>query len=363
MKNWLIIFLILFSSITLTAQEERLVPYRINEKWGYSDSNGKMVINAIYDSVTVLDHWFNEPIGFIYKGKCQGAINERGNIIITPKRYNNIQEFNSQTFCEDREDINFSSLILKKGRKYGIISNRQLSIEPSFDEFKIIQKETDNNEFIQMKDYLFGRKKDKWFRITDQNHVTAISKNEFEKMRTDNAEEKPIFITSSDHYRKPNKSQKRIEVPEILKDKIDSISSIELGIDYGEPYYLYYKNGKKGFIKAKNMNDGIIIPAIYDEVLSFTNNILALKGNTFVLIDKDGNTLWKAKCEYAKRFLPNIILYKSSDLKGLFFINTKSDTKPKYLDIEEVRFKLLYRVRTKKGWGYINEKGVEYFTD
>lgn len=47
------IFIILFSSVSLCAQLPKLIPYKDHGKWGYADSNGKVIIKPRWNQVSL----------------------------------------------------------------------------------------------------------------------------------------------------------------------------------------------------------------------------------------------------------------------------------------------------------------------
>lgn len=63
MKKYLVLQFALISSLSFSQIDKVIVPYRSGAHWGYSDSNGKILINPIYDSVTLFNKSFkNEKI-------------------------------------------------------------------------------------------------------------------------------------------------------------------------------------------------------------------------------------------------------------------------------------------------------------
>jgi len=82
----LIIFLTLFTMIftscgIVSKQLPSLIPYRVGEKWGYCDTNKKIVIQPAYDEVG----FFSEGLAWVKLNNKYGYINEKGEIIVSPQ--------------------------------------------------------------------------------------------------------------------------------------------------------------------------------------------------------------------------------------------------------------------------------------
>ena len=62
-KNIIGIFIIFISYLSVYAQQPQLVPYRIGEKWGYSDTAGKIIFEPQYQSA---DFFVNDVAFVVY---------------------------------------------------------------------------------------------------------------------------------------------------------------------------------------------------------------------------------------------------------------------------------------------------------
>ncbi len=91
--------------------DKQLYSFKQNDKWGFSDSNGKIVVQCQYDLVTELNEY-----GFcgIKKGEKWGVMNERGEVIVEPNYELDTYFFpefigkyllnkSETTYCEDLE--------------------------------------------------------------------------------------------------------------------------------------------------------------------------------------------------------------------------------------------------------------------
>jgi len=67
----------LFSQKPLPA----LIPYRMEEKWGYSDSTQKIIVPCTYDFVDTL----SEDMALVFTGNKYGFVNKTGKVVVAPQ--------------------------------------------------------------------------------------------------------------------------------------------------------------------------------------------------------------------------------------------------------------------------------------
>ncbi|MBI1224982.1 MAG: hypothetical protein GC192_07065 [Bacteroidetes bacterium] len=94
MKTYAIAFIILVFNVCASGQSGLPIPYRLEDKWGFCDENGKIVIAPIYDTVSFFSRHpifeaeppyarkvepiFNKPFAIVAKDSCYGLINQTG---------------------------------------------------------------------------------------------------------------------------------------------------------------------------------------------------------------------------------------------------------------------------------------------
>lgn len=76
-KNIIGIFIIFISYLSVYAQQPQLVPYRIGEKWGYSDTAGKIIFEPQYQSAD----FFVNDVAFVKQDSFYYLINSKNEII------------------------------------------------------------------------------------------------------------------------------------------------------------------------------------------------------------------------------------------------------------------------------------------
>lgn len=83
-KVFLLLQLMLFSTVIVA--QNVLIPFRVKDKWGYSDLTGKIKIKPAFDFTT----FFEEDYAIAYLNNRQGLINKSGKTVI-PFHYRNLQ--------------------------------------------------------------------------------------------------------------------------------------------------------------------------------------------------------------------------------------------------------------------------------
>jgi hypothetical protein len=128
MKRLLVIIVALFPAIKHFAQSPQiLVPFRMGDKWGYSDTLGKIRIPAKYDTVPLFDYNTvykgDHVIAIVQFNEKPMAINEKGDIIVPP-RYDFIKVM--------QQSAEFAFFVSNKG-KFGVYKKGKELFPPIYD--------------------------------------------------------------------------------------------------------------------------------------------------------------------------------------------------------------------------------------
>jgi len=286
-----------------------LIPYRKGDKWGYVNSQGKIVINPIYSKV----EFFSENKFLrVEKDKLVGIIDSVENVII-PCKYQNIEESNRNLFRATKvEGLS------------GIINDSDRTIIPfdysgmEFCENFIIAKKKKDSETISgilkydgtiLLSFMKGKLKqlsDHLIELTTEvkgkNDITPIEvkfvidekgKNVIPGMSFEYLF--PIYISNKSRIKSGYINAIIYEFfmnDEIIEYKlksgiINSIGEIVIPFEYDElPYlfnfnekYICVKNNERyGIIDFKN---NLILPIVYDYVF------IQKKGDEFYFVVKD----------------------------------------------------------------------------
>ena len=121
MKGLLVFaFALLLCTETLAQSPAILIPFRLGNKWGYSDTLGKIKIPVKYDTVPLFDYNTvykgNHVIAIVqFKGKPM-AINEKGKVIV-PAKYDYINVLQNSSEVAFTVSRNGKFGVYKKGKR------------------------------------------------------------------------------------------------------------------------------------------------------------------------------------------------------------------------------------------------------
>jgi hypothetical protein len=357
MKSFIII--LIFSSIIVNqsyGQKDKLYPYRVKNKWGFSDVNGNILIKPQYDSVTVFfEHYFTG----IY---CSKVVKNNKEAYIDSSNKYLTRKFDKIDFSFSNEKYNY---IIKIKDKYGVM-DRNYKILIPFNYDKLYQDDMDL--YGNTKDTYYGKVKDIYFKISieDTLNISKITETTF------NEKSKDVIFTE---YEPTSNSKQNIneklfmEYEMLMKNEIDSVSRKYF---IYTPYYLVYKNGKTGltlFENIKNKNKNLLIEPLYENIKRIEN----WNGNLVFIITKNGNV--GALSQNNKELIPfiydditeifgNSALTFKNDLYGVLNLDTGSEIKPKYKTLKANSYFKGLTLFTTRDFGYldfINANGIEYF--
>lgn len=150
MRNVFLVLTVLLISICSLRAQSPLIPYRIGDKWGFSDTAMNIIVEPIYDSVSSYN---NYPKGYytVAKNGKWGVIT-KDKVIIEPI-------LNNVGFEEFDSDIVFFD------SKTGIVDeNKQIFIRDSYNESEI--RSDGNRYLIQEKGIYYNLKGERLFQDT-----------------------------------------------------------------------------------------------------------------------------------------------------------------------------------------------------
>ncbi len=129
MKKHLFLLLSFFNVLLVFAQyENTLIPYRLNDKWGYSDINGNIKIKPVFDRADLFN---NDGYAIVKQLGKFGIIDKKGNFVCTPKfkwienkdnyysKYFEVEDFIGKKFLINSKGIkiNFNDYILERDNR------------------------------------------------------------------------------------------------------------------------------------------------------------------------------------------------------------------------------------------------------
>jgi len=151
---WVIVFL--FLGITSHAQfidSNRIYPVPVNNKWGYIDCNGKLVLEPVYDYAK---DFYNSKYAIVRKGRFYAVIDVKGNELI-PFAYESLK------LCWKMRSKNGYLYIAYNGARYGVVNIKNEIIIPF--KYKVVQ---------ELNDQLFRVKKNEYWGAVDVENNIVI---------------------------------------------------------------------------------------------------------------------------------------------------------------------------------------------
>lgn len=329
-----IAFFVLISS---KAQDFELIPYRVKDKWGFSDSLKNIRISPQYDDVTPFNLGY---AAFKSNGKW-GFLDISGKVTLVPTYDSVINYFDLISAYENGNTDE------KTGIEVVLNGNKQF-VDPkgaTFEEtvFGVFDEDFGSGNFVFEENNLYGLKD---FRSK------ILVKAQYEALRI------PPYAFSLYFFKRNNKWG-------CLNSKYEEfIANIYDSINYEYPGFMIVKrDGKFGVINYQN---DIIAPTIYDNVIRtqtvYGFYIMNNKGKKGY-INNEGKVIMPPNYD-------DII--KHGREQEAFSINIKGKwgyhddenriyIKPKYKEIQCFRNGYALVIDLNGNKGYINAKGREYF--
>ena len=369
MKIFLSFIFLLIVNLSLFSQTD-LVPYRLKDKWGYSDLKGNIKIKVKYDSVGIFKAYKPEKIkvAIVKKNNKFGLIDENGKKLIPVKYSFLVQEGHLDTPPEMfyfTGDYNTNRFLVKKKNKFGIVDSKNKIIIP----IKYDTLLENYNSQSEGYDY-FGRRGNKYYKLDEKGKKTAIDAKNFKKTRADEYFALPDEDENSSS--KSNKWQKKILSKNTLK--MDSVSKVVVDPYVDLMFFKIYHKGKVGM--ASQVDDDkvetYILKPQYDSVLKYTLKkvfpkyyyiFLIKEKDKIGVVDYKGDFLMPLKA-YGYQYLNGDYLITSKgNLLGFYSFMKQTDIKPMYEYIKYYKDLHLLKVKKDGKWGYVSDEGFEYFKD
>jgi WG containing repeat len=347
-----IISLILFIQINFVLDAQILVPYRLKDKWGYSDTLGNIKIAPKY----TLANFFIDKTARAFLQKKYTYIDKKGKEL-----YNYFDEITEQ------ED---GYAFVTNNKKSGIVKGKKVIIPLIYDELYNANYE-----------YRFQHKKFAAIGVINNKHyLIDYVKNITTKIKEEDNSAMAVRPEARDYENNEEyKSRYKEELQTYIKNGvIDSFEIIYNNI------YLVSKQGKYGLYKATDYSNPFInklIDCKYEQIKSYVNvtsnnkipnNFIAKLNGKYGLVDDYDNVL--LPFEYDDLINHNIsFVYTIKNNKmGCFIFNTSYPAIAcKYenmeykesLSVSDKWSLLIFEVKLNGRLGYVGENRVEFFKD
>ncbi len=359
MKLFLSIILSLVFILPARAQTLKnalLIPYRDGEKWGYSDTLGKVVIQPQFDSAGFITVQQKIVFGVVCQNNKKGLILPDGQMLL-PVQYDQIGYQ-----CFD------NAFIVDVNGKKGIASETGTIVPVQFDkitylEYQFIGRSLPPGSSKYLSGY-FGRSKDGLFFIEKNGQMRLIDEKEWKER--ENEERMPMAWDTGEYI--DDDSYETDKAPAVPPGKYDKVTRLIRGSDLA---FLVQKGKKYGVVNSEGEE---VIPPAYDDVKALVtyNGIYfeVTKKNKKGIVNTENEVVLPIKYDKFELYKEWYIRTYQNNKKGLFLMNTfYPPIKPLYEEIEHQTSIYVngswsfavFKVQKNGKTGYVGENGVEFF--
>jgi hypothetical protein len=378
-----------------TAQEFELVPYRIGDKWGFSDSLKEIKIQVKYDELIP----FNCGYSIFKQNNQSGIITKKGKEMKAPafdsisgvfQVYSFYDKISKKSFTDtaigvysnrqliyvncrgeavkgepvipvvtmvddfSRSEKDLKTKIYKKNNAYGLKSTdkkKKVVIEAQYNALVLFRNNTANynvigDQFVGIPTYYLAKKGQLWGIITETNIIVLPFDNDsvfFE-------DASGILFKKNKKYGVYNKD---------FKPKIEALYDTLI---YSNRTFLACKDNKKAVLSYEG---AVIIPCIFPDIKRTADDhgfyVTDEEGKTGYY-DKTGKQVIKPKYEsLVKQDHIEAFSYTKKGLVGYFSLDGRIKIAAKYKQFFPFINKFALVITKKGKKGYINEQGVEFF--
>ena len=316
----LIPVLLLLNSLAYASDASKLIPVKVDNKWGYINASGKLLIPTSYDYAGQFDKY-----GFA--------------IVKTGTKYGLINKYNKKIIKEEYDHIEVvdkNKLLVKKGRYYGVINLvKDTPIDILYDEISTFE-----NGFLKIrKDSLYG--------IVD-TEGKLVSDALFSDIKLVNN-----FFICSKEEKFGAFNLKGDEILEPIYADVVATNTVLFLID------------EKGLWGGVNINGDNIIPKIYDQLQLITTNLVkTTQGNNYGLISAStGKQIFDSKLREVFSVSEDVVVANEAGYYTLHNAQGKRLTNKRYKDIKTLNSSLISVSTDGVKWGLVDDTGYEFLPE
>lgn len=273
MKKYALILCFLFTILKAEAQHSICIPYKKNNLWGICDTNGKVMVEPIYNAYSYFNIGKKTLITFTKNKKEIVYINAK----LQPQLSNVYDSIRRATYSAD------GTFFIYNKRKMGLIENGKVLIQPIYDSLDF----NSNNRIIARKNNLYGlistsnkiiipflyvEVEPDWDgnQQADKKDSTYywVAKNENETKYITDKKQKPVDYFYDDEepmmvYEVPNgRDEENIKRENELRKKFASAKVVDI-LSYF--FYVTNENGQMGVYDFYTKK--IIVPLEFDSII------------------------------------------------------------------------------------------------
>lgn len=388
MKTSLFSVLACFTFFFTWAQKPQiLVPFRSGDKWGYSDTLGKIKIKPKYDTVSLFDYDMVHKGGHVIaEVKLEGKpmmINEKGSVVVPPK----------YDYIKLLDGLEESTFIISKNNKFGLfakgkevfppVSNWLADPYPGLYEVRVNGKSgLINSKGKILIPLIYDQLRRGNFKTPDSlEWVCAIYEKGIDKVSIKVPKEnwlpQRIPDTETIEYMSQNNMN---TIMDSIKKELQA-DSIHLNYNYA----IVYKAQERGIILPDSIKKVYVFSKAYNfyHVKFFAQNsrnswnhnsaayiIVSLNGK-YGMINEREDQILPFVYDYVEE-RDGFFLLKQNEKIGFFVLNTiypviepRFDTYEwkRYVPVNNAWRFTLFKIIKNGRAGFVGENGVNYFRD
>ena len=373
MKKRILTLTLLVSLAFGYSQNSELIPFVSNSKWGFSDRNGKLKIQPVYDSVG----FFNTTsislkyltFAYVYQNKKMGVIDTQNKILL-PITYQHIKNI----------DETFHFIAINEAGKSSLVSNENRVLIPF-----------EYDRIDEVVNFSFVLRKNKKIGLADVNgkivipvvydQIVFIDSNEStRKCRWRVSNEKVTDYLYTDSYENPNdevyQTVGSIETTEsnstsYVLDENSKDYEEKIPIPYESSIFLLRKKNLFGFwdakekigFKPKFKNLEYFFNS-YDFNIGKKHYLLIQENNKKGLVDGQGKELLAPEYDDINKEFRYLKLTRNSET-GVFFLSTNKVVFSNFNEIKKTieldnDYVLVLVSNAEDSYYYIGENGVVF---
>lgn len=363
-----------------------LLPFKLDDKWGYMDKFGKVIIKPEFDGAS----FFNEGIAIVQKNGKLGFIDALGSYVIKPR------------FSDASKFVDGIALVVDEEERYGVVDRTGMMVlEMLYEEIGITSEglfyvlENDHYAFY---DHSGNKAIDRAFDQVEsfENNTAIVIKDEVYQIITKEGE---VLFTSQNRIRRFAEhfifeNDSITTMLNLQGDTLFQAEDVEFGFPESElvPFLLddlvgfmnkegkvviapkfssypnvlvfsKFKNGHAKMYDEKSGKFGLIdtlgnwkFSAKYTDISFYSDIVAAKRGEFWEFFDTRQNKKWNRRFATAESFAGPTAVVMDENRYGLFGRNGDFVLEPKYIEIINLTDKLL-RLKDENGFWIADKLG------
>jgi len=337
---------LMLSAFSYAQTNYNYIPYRTGDKWGYATSDKKVVIAPKYSEVG----WFNHGYAPVKVGSRWGYVNEQGKLVI-PARYTVAKPFRKGYVPNSSgggDSVLFAGASMQSSGYEICINTKGIQIPkcPAIPENSVAENRVPVLSVVREKTYSLPNNNGLFDKIIDDYKIAGSEETYYVAVKNNqygifNSKFEPVLPFEYSSIKiVPNSSAPYLEVNKAgMYGVVNGSGQVVLSPDYSRISTIKANDGKEYVIVQKSGKT---------YVKDFSNNDIIAQGYADIVYDDQGG----------------FIITGDDQMRGYHFMDNRVIA-PRYKEIQVVDGTTSYlRVKTSSGkWGYISDKGDEYFVE